>query len=455
LFLTDDQPLGYEAALPFTQRYIFERGVSFDESFVSTSLCCPSRSSLLTGQYTHNHGVLSNAGRGGADDFHRLGGEARTLGTLLQSAGYRTGFIGKYLNQYPGESELAAVYVPVGWDEWVAAVDIYPTILPYGQFDYTLIENGQAVRYGNADRDYFSDVVTSKAADFVSNALSSGQPFFVIVAYISPHAPAEAPLRHRGYFRSTAAPRGASFNEADVSDKPAWLSSKPLLDTHTTEQLAETHRRMLRSLISVDEGVRRIVELVADRNQLDRTFFVFTSDNGLHLGEHRIANDKNTPYEEAIRVPLGIIGPGTGRGVKRTEMVVNIDLAPTILELANIPIPAYMDGRSLVPLLEADSPTPSTWRQRFLLEHYAPYAGEGLNIDPRPNRLEYVGVRTRDHVYVEYAYGDFELYDLLVDPNQLENIYYRADPSLLSALRQHLEELRLCAGSECVEAEDR
>jgi len=454
VIITDDQPLGYMDALPFVNKYVFGRGVSFTNAFVTTSLCCPSRVSMLTGKYAHNHGVLSNAGRGGADAFRNTGADASTLATWLASSGYRTAYVGKFLNQYPSELPGTSFYIPPGWNDWHAAIDVFPSDTPYAQVNYGMIENGVVTRYGSRDYDYFSDVVKRKSLDFVSRVLSTGEPFFLVMGFVSPHASAEYPRRHERYFRHERAPRTAAFNELDISDKPIWLSGVQPMDSDAIANLDNLHRKMLRSLISVDEAVQAVVQLVADRDALKSTYFVFISDNGLHLGEHRIAHDKNTPYEEAIRVPMAILGPGLSNGVTRTEIVLNLDLAPTILDLAGLQSADTVDGRSLVPLAIRNASNGIPWRRRFLIEHFTPHLGEGDRPDARPNRLEYYAIRTDEHLYVEYAYGDFELYDLYRDRNQLENAFSNAPPELLGELRQQLIALRACVGFQCRLAEE-
>src|SRR5215208_3608483 len=263
--------------------------------------------------------------------------------------------IGKYFNGYDNTT-----YVPLGWDEW------HGYLGDYVQSDtYRINENGQIKTYARSQI-HDTDLFAEKAATFLEST-AGGAPFFMYLSTNAPHTPAFAAQRHQSMFSDVALPNPPSFNEADVSDKPAWMRNTPSLTSAEVGSLRNQYRQRLRSLQSVDEMVGRLVGVLRETGELSNTYIVFTSDNGLHLGEHRINKKKWTAYEEAIRVPLLVRGPGVPRGVSRSQMALNNDLAPTFASWAGLTPPAFVDGRSLSPLLTASPP--ATWRNAFLVEH--------------------------------------------------------------------------------------
>ncbi len=459
--LTDDLDAKSISVMPQLKALIADQGVTFSNFFVTDSLCCPSRSSILRGQYVHNHRVLSNAPPNGSySRFYELGHESSTIGVWLKSAGYRTGFMGKYLNGYPGRT-VSDTHVPPGWDEW----DSPTTGSAYGNFNYRMNENGRIVTYGRNPDDYFTDVAARKAIEFIRRSTRDGTPFFLYLATYAPHQPATPAPRHQNQFANVTAPRSPSFNEADVSDKPGWVKRLPPLSPRQTAQIDELYRKRLQSLQAVDELIAALVGELQVSGQLARTYLVFSSDNGFHLGEHRLLVGKNTAYEEDIRVPLIVRGPGIPARQMVDHLAVNIDLAPTFAELAGAAVPAFVDGRSLVPLLRADAPGPDRWRQAFLVERYAvaPDAesatgAERATAASRPRAqgraLEFFGIRTRDGVYVEYSTGERELYDLQKDAYELDNLAGPASRDLLARLSARVADLKRCAGPACRTAED-
>ncbi len=448
--LTDDQDAATMQYMPRVQELLGRRGATFENMFVTNPLCCPSNVSILTGQYSHNHQILHNVPpQGGFQKFvdFRTDGDPATLGdettlaTWLQDAGYLTGRVGKYLVGYPQRS----TYIPPGWDEWHSA---YGGFTSY--FNYALNENGRVVDYGDAEDDYITDVLTQRSVEFVESAeASDDQPFFLFFSPNAPHSgsapngpPTPAP-RHLGMFAGATAPRVPSFNEADVSDKPPHLRSLPLLTADQIAAIDRQYQARLEALQAVDEGVERIVDALAERGELDNTYLFFTADNGYHLGQHRLFQGKGEVYEEDIRVPLLVRGPGVRAGVTLDQFALNIDFAPTIAELAGAPAGRDMDGRSLAPLLVRDTPPPHNWRKDFLVEIYR-------NPPMQPGAPGFV-LRTRRELYVEYADGFRELYDLRRDPYQLENIIDRAGQGHVRKLSERLAELASCAGDTCRE----
>ena len=431
VIMTDDQRVDEMATLPAVRRLIVRRGAYFTRSFASFPLCCPSRATFLTGRYAHNHGVLDNRPpRGG---YHRLD-SGETLPVWLRRAGYRTAHVGKYLNGYGTRDPEE---VPPGWDDWHAVID--PTTYYYR--GYQLNENGSVVR----PRRYQTNEVTARALRFVRGA---EPPFFLSVAYLAPHDDkrggrcvysAKPAPRHAGRFARVRMPRRPSFGERDTSDKPSFLRRLPF-GAFEIAYVERQWRCRRESLLAVDEGVERLVSELRRSGRLDRTLLIFTSDNGYLLGEHRLPDEKVNLYEESVRVPLAIRGPGIPPGGRVSDLVANVDLAPTILDAAEVDPGAAMDGRSLLPL--ARRPRARRPDRALLLENLA---------DPYERRFTpYAAVRLRGAVYAEYENGERELYDLRRDPHQLRNLAGLSRHARLQRdLARRLSALRACSGRGC------
>jgi N-acetylglucosamine-6-sulfatase len=442
LILADDMRADDLEHMPQTHQHFAEEGLTFKKAFVTHSLCCPSRASILRGQYTHNHKVLTNdAPEGGFEKFRSVGDEGSTVATWLKSTGYKTVLIGKYLNGYPSSDTKDKNYVPPGWDRWHARLGELKSY-----YDYELNENGIVVSYGSNEQDYQTDVLADKAKDYVRRTAGSSSPFFMYLAPSAPHPPFTPAPRHKDAYTDAEMPQPPSFDEPDVDDKPAWVRELAQIGPADTEEIERAYRNRLRMLLSLDEMVAGLIEELQGTGDLDNTYIFFTSDNGFHLNEHRLAQGKRTVYEEDVRVPLAVCGPGVSGGESREQMALNIDLAPTFAALAGLSAPAFVDGRSLVPLL-SDTP-PEAWRSAFLLEHWSG-GGEGPAFVPT-----YTAVRTEVYKYVEYNTGAKELYDLSSDPYELESLHRSADPVLIESLKSRLEALKACVGESCREAED-
>lgn len=437
--LTDDQDSESIQFMPRLKSLLIEPGTSFSNYMINVSLCCPSRVSFLRGQYAHNTQIYGNIlPLGGFEKVYSLGLESSTIATWLQASGYRTGLIGKYLNEYPkGVSET---YVPPGWDEFYA-----PVSGTYAGFNYTLNENGTLVRYGNRPRDYGIDVYSEKAVEFIQAAAMDTRPFFLYISTFTPHQPAVPAPRHRDLFPGARVPRIPSFNEADVSDKPQGMSDLPLLSDRQIAAIDDLYRRRLQSLQSIDEMIATIVATLESAGQLKNTYIVFASDNGFHLGHRRLMPAKQSPFVEDVRVPLIVRGPDVPGGRVVDYLAGNIDLAPTFAEWAGITTPDFVDGRSLVPLSSGDPLTETAWRRAFLLEK----SGGGQ----QPWVPAYQAIVTDQYLYVEYATDEIGLYDLSKDPYELDNIKERADPALLNQLAAELDNLRSCQGAGCRKAD--
>lgn len=405
VLMTDDQVYYSISYMPILENELINTGINFTQGFVTTPLCCPSRASILTGQYAHNHGVLENREpRGGAANMD----DTSTIATWLKQAGYRTAYIGKYLNYYANMEPLG--YVPPGWDEWHVVLDATRPHRLY--LNYSMSENGEVVQYGTDPADYSADLFTAKALDFIQE--SKDQPFFLVIGYFNPHEPHESAKRHNDMFRSdeefmdTLLP---NFNEEDISDKPVWMHGLPPTDW---EKMVNAYQRTVRSMQSVDEGIADIVRTLDQIGQREDTLIIFLSDNGLTYGEHRLPTEKNCQFEECIRVPFVVSYPRMISSPRQDDhLVANIDIAPTLVDLAGIDMPESVDGVSLVPLFTNNA---QQWREALLIEHWQLSEGFGSVIP------EFFGLRTQNWKYVEYATGEKELYDLSNDPFEMDNL---------------------------------
>lgn len=435
--LTDDEDMKVHAFMPKMRKLIEEEGAVFDNYYVTYPFCCPSRATTLRGQYAHNHQVTGNVlPSGGFRKFRTMGHESSTIATWLNEAGYHTAFFGKYLNGYDPEQHG----VPEGWDQWHAG-----SSMAHPGYDYVLNENGRIVAYGREPSDYLTDVLARKATEVIRAVGRAGRPFFLYVAPFTPHSPATPAPRHAHLFADATLPRPPSFDEADVSDKPAMVRDLPRLSAERIAEMEETYRRRLRSMQAIDDLVEDIVVALEETGQVDNTYVVYTSDNGFHQGEHRMAYGKDTPYEEDIAVPFAIRGPGVPAGVRIDAMVLNNDLAPTFAALAGIEPPAFVDGRSFLPLL-AEPWQP--WRQTFLVERHA------LENHQLTGAANFNALRTADWTYVEYGSGERELYNHPSDPYQVDNLAAIAPPAFLDVFSLRLAQLVNCAGGDCRRLED-
>ncbi|MFB4282405.1 sulfatase [Nonomuraea sp. MTCD27] len=442
LVLADDLESGTLPNFPNITQHLVGQGTSFDRFFVTNSWCCPSRASILRSQHVHSHGVLTNTPpEGGFDRFHTQGLERSTIGTWMQQAGYRTALMGKYLNHYPGASAQES-FVPPGWNEWNV-----PVRALYQEYGYRLNENGSLYDYGWSEQDYLSDVLARKAHDFITG---SPEPFFLYLAPTGPHNPANPALRHLDAFPTATAPRTPSFNQEDVSDEPLWLRTRPRIPEPAIAGIDERYRTRLRSMLGVDDLVGSVVRALQESGKLDNTYIFFTSDNGFHLGTHRLKQGKTTPFEEAIKVPLVVRGPGVKVGAAVTQMGATIDLAPTFAELGGATAAPFAEGRSLVPLLKGTPP--GDWRKQVLIEFSRPADPSSAAQTPVP---AYQALRTDQYTYVRYETGERQLYDLHADPYQLRNLAEYADPALVGRLDQRLTGMAGCSGATCREADRR
>lgn len=437
--LADDMDYALLPYMENTNRLIGQEGATFTNYFVTSSACCPSRASTLRGQYPHNTGILENSP--GFEQFYRNGNDEETIAVWMKKAGYKNSFMGKYLNLYPAGVKRS--YVPPGWSDW--RVLLYH-VSPDFYYGYTLNENGRLVAYGKKDEDYNTDVLRDRAVEFVERSLRRRSPFFLFISPYAPHGPSEPAPRHAGLYADLTYPKSPSFHEEDISDKPFIIRELSrtggIIENEEADYLFV---RRVQSMQAVDEMVADLVQLLDQNGQLENTYIFFTSDNGFHIGEHSLPSGKMLPYEEDIRVPLLARGPGIQPGTVITQLAANIDIAPTIAELAGARSAEFVDGRSLVPFLLGGPEEDANWRKGLLLE-------TGY-LDRESHVIAYRGIRAERFTYVEYESGELEFYDLLADPYQMENLANGLDAETLSLLHAWLEQLSVCRAEGCRAAE--
>lgn len=424
---TDDMNVSDLFVMRHTLALLGARGTTFRNSYVSYPLCCPSRSTQLTGQYAHNHGVLTDQR---FDDLD----SSNSLAVWLKRAKYRTAMVGKYLNGY------GVVYprqIPPGWKQWFGLTGG----TEQKRYGFKLNENGKVRNYPRKPANYIDTVLGSKVNGLLKAWAPSPKPFFLYYNPNNPHGEKGTPFwstrdpepapRYLGTLGDIQAPRPPNFDEPNVSDKPKQIRDIPRLSDQEKADIDRRYRGRLESLLSVDDEIKKIVALVRKFGDKRKTFFIFTSDNGLELGAHRI-EFKDYLYEEGERVPLIIRGPGVPQNTTRDQLVANIDLAPTIVALTKARPGRVMDGIDLLPLTH--DPNPANNRS-ILFE----------SVD-----LSIYGIRRGPWSYNLYSNGDEELYNLDDDPYQLTSV--ADDPgldSLKASLKADLEGLRTCSGLTC------
>ncbi|MGI9254171.1 MAG: sulfatase family protein, partial [Thermomicrobiales bacterium] len=367
----------------------------FPNFILDAPLCGPSRATLLTGKYVHNHGVLWNVGAQPeiaaylAYMSNRL--DRISLVRALQRVGYLTGLFGKFMNLYDGTQRR-----PEGWNRWVVVTERGHTGVPL---------NIDGVTTPYPKNAYATDVLRDFATGFI-DACPVDEPLFLYLAPTSPHGPIEVARQYRTRFEGAQVERDAAFNEADVSDKPTHVANTPPLEPAMIAHLDDCQRGRLAMLLSVDEAIETIVAKLRAAGRLDNTYIFITSDNGLLLGQHRLYG-KAVPYDMCARVPMLAWGHGFIKGEDR-RLVSNVDLAPTIAQIAGATL-RKADGMSLLSKARRDY---------VLLELMTEPLLDGNGFGLRSERL----------MYFEYANGERELYDLKYDPLELDNLLPPGQP---------------------------
>ncbi len=480
-------------AMPNTLDLIGKRGMTFNRYYVPYPLCCPSRVSLLTGRYSHNNNVRgNNPPNGGYTGFSFRGAARHNIATWLQGSGYRTVHVGKVMNGYGQEPWSSGLEVPPGWSSWYGLVNEDQTHYYYG---YTLNVNGQLVgpfgdsgswetrEYGvrddagcpNAPLDgqpclYVTDKLTEIAANEILST-PSDQPFYVQLDYSAPHGdfrrpagPEPAP-RHYNWFRGARLPHNTSegLNEGDVSDKPRFIREADYLTPQERRTYRIYYQKQLESLRSVDDGVKRVLDVLGYLGRLRNTYVIFTSDNGFFFGEHRLLGGKFLAYEPATHLPFLIRGPGIKPGSETGELAANIDIAPTLLDLAKVEPTKSIDGRSLVPYLE-DPELRS--RRPILFESFVATndveangalrssagAGDQASASLLAPPKDYAGIRLGAYKYIAWPSGEKELYNINRDPHELNSLHKVPNFfPIRNFLHREMKRLIGCVGKGCQE----
>jgi arylsulfatase A-like enzyme len=437
--LTDDLSSDLLPYLPAVQA-LQRDGMTFDNYFVSDSLCCPSRASIFTGELPHDTGVFTNTPPdGGQYAYSRHDNERKSFAVSLHDQGYRTALMGKYLNGYGAVDGL----VPRGWSDWAATGE------GYGGFNYTLNVNGRPQFFGHKGRDYFTDMLATRGARFITSSAQHDEPFFLELATFAPHYPSVAARRDRGRYPDAIAPRGPDFDQ-QIVNAPRWLANRPPLTLGEVTFIDRQFRHRVRSVIAVNNLLVRIEQRLRATRQLGNTYIVFSSDNGYHMGQHRLLPGKLTAFDNDVRVPLIIAGPGIRGGAHVRAVVQNTDLAPTFEQLAGTAPILGTDGRSLLPFLH--DRTPPGWRRWALVEHHRPERSRGeRDPDQQSGRSgdppTYAALCDRWATYVEYRNGEREYYDRRTDPAQLRNAYPDLSRQRRRLLHRTLAQLRRCHGA--------
>jgi arylsulfatase A-like enzyme len=465
MITTDDQTVRDMLALPRTAAHIGANGTTFENAYASFPLCCPSRATLLTGQFAHNHNVLGNTPPDGG--YPKLN-DSQTIPVWLQGAGYRTIHIGKMPNGFGQDP----TYVPPGWREPQGEFYGFLPDPPSAYYGFKLNENGTPTQYTATDyqTDVYADIAVERIDEHLTN--SPTQPLYMEVQFFAPHDPAEPAPRHLGYFSSALLPKDSSYNEKSVKDKPPWLRAVRRLGGGLQSKILTRYRNRLETLLAVDEAVNRIVNELASQGILNETYLIFTSDNGYMQGQHRLHQGKFVAYDPSAKVPLLIRGPGIPTGVVSRELVSNVDIVPTILEAAGAVPGLEQDGRSILPYardpnLRTDRPLLFETGPPVALADAVSASGAkgGASRSKRVKNLDldgtaqlarvvkppkYRALRTKRYLMIKYSDGGRELFDMREDPLQNSSVY--KDPRYKDVrvwMLKRLPKYTRCIGVAC------
>ena len=472
LLLTDDQDLLLGGMSPISRIVAFlSDGAYLKNFFVNTPVCCPSRSTLISGRYPHN--FLYNEGHqdnnpscmhmnASSTDF-----EQKSIAVYLKKLGYTTGQFGKYLNpsgmKYYCE-ETSPAPLP-GFDRWFSMCN------DNTYFNNKISDNGKLKTYGTDPSDYLTSIIGNATLSFMEDSLKHNEPFF---AYIAPHAP-HVPATPAPWYEDTLpymlAPRTPNYNFTASDHHKIVRSQSPLDPFGIAPQVDELFRNRWRSLLSVDDLMMDVVDKLTEYGQLDNTYFLFTSDHGFQLGQFNLPSCKLQPYEHDIRVPMFVKGPGIPKSLP-SFVAGMVDIAPTIITLAGGEPPSTMDGRSFEDMIkkrgQGSNVQQNAWRDKHMLEYWS-LSNDVIRYQhyiDGPNNT-FIGVRlineTYNYLYVEFYQNtnpryftdpavEYELFDLSKDPYQKVNLYGtdKEDIKLVNELHGFLHQQLLCSGSDCV-----
>jgi N-acetylglucosamine-6-sulfatase len=448
--LTDDLAWNLVQYMPNVKR-MQARGRTFTRYFVTDSLCCPSRSSIFTGKFPHDTQVFTNSGSsGGYAQFEKVGNPTQTFAATLSGVAYKTAMMGKYLNGY----EPTLNQADPGWSEWDVAGEGYP------ELNYQLNQNGRVVPYGNAPADYLVDVQSGLATRFIES--QGNRPFLIEIATFAPHAPFTPAPRYVGQYHEMA-PRTAAFAKTNVNP-PRWLAAQKPLSAADIVQLDTDFNKRVEAVQAVDDLIGQLFVTLKAQGIDQNTYVIFSSDNGFHMGEHMMFEGKQSAFDSDIHVPLVVVGPGIPAGTVDPHIVQNIDLCPTFAELAGTPPPANVDGHSLVALLRGHPV--SDWRNVALVEHHGPEVeardlddpdndgwtpeavdgGAAAGHGPIPSTYE--AIRMETSLFVSYADGETEYYDLTSDPGERTNTVGTLSKAQVTSLEGTISAIQSCHGSQ-------
>lgn len=451
--LTDDLSTDLLRFMPHV-RALAKRGMTFTNYIVADSLCCPSRASIMTGDYPHTTQIVNNVR--GFEKFTNRGEEKNSFAIPILAQGYRTAFMGKYLNKYYAEYPAPKAmgdwtppkdtYVPPGWTEWDAVG------LGYKQYDYSINHDHKVIHHRHRPEDYLNSVLLKYGRRFIAHSVAAKTPFMLEIASFSPHTPNIPAPRDVHKFPHLDAPRDAAFNRVPTN-APSWLAHRPPFTKADIVRINRRERMRARAVQAVDRMVASLERKLAATGQLQNTIFMFSSDNGYHEGQYRLLPGKLTAFDTDVNVPLIVAGPGIKAGSVNNNIVQNVDLAPTFEELTGAKPPASVEGRSFVPLLHGAK---VPWRSLGLIEHSGP---DTLPGDPdvqtiaEGNPPTYDALRSPTFTYVKYANGQMEYYDRTRDPLELDNIANQLPAARIAQLNSWLDALHTCASAaQCWQA---
>ncbi len=441
VIMTDDQTLEEMRVMDNTRTLIGGQGATFSHYYASFPNCCPSRATYYTGQYSHNTGVRDNVPPYGGSGLLKAD---QTVPVWLQQNGYYTAHFGKYLNGWGQDGNIKP---PPGWSHWFGLID--PSTYHY--FDYSISDDGKKRDFGHAEADYSTDVLGNELVKTIDTASKSGKPFYLSFTPLSPHveSPEKSKLEFNGYswpfavpapryaglYKNEQLPKTSSWNESDVSSKPDFIRNMKRITVSVEKLATKSYQLELETLKATDEWVGKIIQSLKDNGVYDNTLVMFTSDNGLFHGEHRIPNGKLYLYEEDVHLPFLIEGPGIAKGVTVDQPVGNVDLAPTIVAATGAKAGLVMDGRSVLPLI--GDKTLQVGRAMLLENTHG-------------GKVETEGLHTDRFVYLESEDGTVELYDLASDPDEVSNLHGSPAYATVEAdLAARLKIAHTCAGATC------